>query len=66
MGRERRCDCFVGGLEMSDRREQLLFVVNKMAVDLITTNYSSFTVGAIETRMKRIADDLVAAVDEVK
>ena len=49
---------------MSDRREQLLFVVNKMAVDLITTNYSSFTVGAIETRMKRIADVLITAVDE--
>ena len=45
------------------RREDLLKACNLLAVDLITTNYSSFTVGAIESRMKRIAEDLVYAVD---
>ena len=49
-----------------ERRQKLLDSVNRLAVDLITTNYSAFTVGAIETRMKRIADDLISAVDEVE
>ena len=56
----------LGNKMSKERKEKLLESVNRLAVDLIKTNYSAFTVKAIETRMKRIADDLIHAVDEVK
>ena len=48
---------------MSEKRE-LLKAANTAAIDLITTNNTTLSVAAIRTRLTRIAEDLMIAVEE--
>lgn len=44
---------------------KLLKVANRAAIDLVSTNGSGLSVGAIKTRLARIADDLLYASNEI-
>ena len=48
-----------------DAETELLKVVNRAAIDLISTHNAGLSVKAIRTRLLRIADDLSYAANEI-
>ena len=48
-----------------DVETELLKVVNRAAIDLISTHNAGLSVKAIRTRLSRIADDLLHAANEI-